>query len=130
LITGLQGARQLNNPAGNTDAQGNFTLVGVIAPDSTGPWMQIWSVGGREAGRVSFLVTTATTASAPATPPVAAIPPAANPPVTSRTGFDFTDLFSGTLDVYGFGVPYWALGAGALGLLVVMSNMSSGGRRF
>jgi hypothetical protein len=144
LITGLQGARQLHSAAGNTDAHGNFTLVGVIAADSVGPWMQVWSVGGQQIGTAQFLVT-----GPPATPQVSAPPsvappppgpptvvkpvfastaPAATPVVASGVGFDFTlpALFSGSVEVFGFDVPYWALGAGALGLFI----FSGSGRRF
>jgi hypothetical protein len=64
----------------------------------------------------------------PATTPPATTPPATTPPATTGGGI-FDTLMNGHLSLLGFNIPYWMLGAGAVGAYMVFGDDGGSKRR-
>ena len=128
-VTALQnGAGGVSTAMGSTDANGNYSTNGTMAPAQIGAWMETWAVAGSPLNPLAFSVVAAPSASsgntgsgytAPASGSATpgATPSTANPAATTTDNW-FTDST--------FGLPNWMFAAGG-GLLLVLAF--SGGRR-
>lgn len=120
---------------GLTDSTGTRVITGTMDASTVGNWSETWTVGSGAQTSVSFSVaaapssggagnsSTSTAGAAAGSTPSAAASPAGAPAVA---GLDLSFL-TNTVSIAGYNVPVWALGAGALGVVFLVSSM--GGRR-
>ena len=101
---------------GSTDSTGKLVLTGTMDATTVGNWAQLWTVGASPAPVLNFAVA-----------PLAGAPNSTAPAAGSSS--DALSFLTNSVTIPGLNisVPIWALGAGAIAALWLMS--SAGSRR-
>lgn len=122
FVAGTQNGKSVGQTqVGKTDGQGNFTLSGVMTPDTIGQWYETWMVGNTALPAAQFTVSQPPGPSG--TQSTTPVNPSSTTPQTALTlpSIDGVDL-NGAATVAGYQIPYWAMGAAAIGLLLVLGR--------
>jgi hypothetical protein len=117
-----------STPWGNTDSTGVKQINGTMSAPNVGNWVETWTVGGGPPANLSFSVS-----ASPGSPAGGGAPagggggggtptPAPAPAAAAAPAFDLSFL-TNTVPLFGFNVPVWALGAAAVGGVVIFSSM-------
>ena len=110
---------------GTIGSNGQLVITGTMTAAQAGNWTESWSVGGQNAGSVSFSVAAAgSSASSAGSSNTSTANPMGSGTSTGggSSTTDLSSLLSGSFTVAGVSIPYWAAGAAALGLFFLMGR--------
>lgn len=105
------------SPMGTIGSNGQLVLTGTFAAGQAGSWVESWTVGGQNAGSISFSVAAPSGGSGASGSSSTGIPGAAS----SSTSDPFAFLTS-SFSIGSVSIPIWAAGAAALAALWFFSG--------
>jgi hypothetical protein len=116
VVTGVQNGKSDTTQLGVTDGSGSWSSSGTMDASTVGTWVESWKVGGLPAAQLSFTVSGPSGAG----PLTGDATPAITP--VDSSSFDVGGFLGGSV----FGLPTWAVLAGAVGLVLVLGGSHHG----
>ena len=123
--TATQNGKSLGTTTyGVTDSNGQKVIDGQMASPHVGAWREMWTVGAQSAPVISFTVSVPSGGGGGGQSGGGGGPAAAQTGTASQPSW--TDFLTST---FPFGVPLWAVGAGAIGVGMLFFSGGGGGRK-